>query len=68
MPHINLTQTYTIAAETIEIVRRIEHNGKPGVELWHKRTDLPASYFWEDEALEAWRNWQAYMRKVEGEN
>ena len=65
MPHINLTKDTTIATESVEMVRRIEHNGKPAVELWHKRTDLPPSYFQGEEAAEAWGNWQVYVREAE---
>ena len=67
MPHINLTKTDSIATESVEMVRLIEHNGQPGVELWHKRSDLSPSYFWGDEAAEAWANWKAYMQRVEDE-
>ncbi len=65
MPHINLTKTDSIATESVEMVRLIEHNGRPAVELWHKRTDLSPSYFWEDEATEAWANWQRYVCNAE---
>jgi len=65
MPHIRLTETVYIAAERVEMVRLIQGNGKQGVELWHRRTDVPPSYFWGDEANEAWNNWRRYVHDAE---
>ena len=67
MPHIMLTETESIATESVEMVRLMERNGTPVVELYHKPTDLPPSYFWGEEAGEAWGNWQKFVRRA-GEN
>ncbi len=60
MPYIKLTDTYYIATDTVEIVRLVEHNDKPCVELVHKRKDLSHCYFFGDKATEAWANWKAH--------
>ena len=63
--HIKLTETYYIAAESIDIMELSERYGKPWVEVWTKRQDLCEVNFRGDEATEAWGNWQSHMREAE---
>lgn len=65
MPHIYLTKTCTVATECIEKVQLLERNGKPVVEVHHKRQDWNSYYLWEEEALEAWANWKTFITNLE---
>jgi hypothetical protein len=46
-------------------VQLLERNGKPVVEVHHKRQDWNSYYLWEEEALEAWANWQNFITSFE---
>jgi hypothetical protein len=64
MPLINLTSKCTIATDTVEKVRLTEDKGKTIVKVFHKRREFP-SFFLEEEAEEAWANWQDFMKHSE---
>lgn len=64
MPLTNLTKKCTIATEAVERVRLTEDQGKTIVKVFYKHREYP-SVFLQEEAEEAWANWQAFMKQYE---
>jgi len=63
--HINLTKTDCIDPETVARIHKLIHFGGPCVEVVLKRNDLSPFCFHGEDGVEAWNNWQAYIRGAE---
>ena len=64
MPLIYVTKTCTLATEAVERVRFSEDKGKTQVKVFYKHREYP-SVFLQEEAEEAWANWQDFMKQYE---
>ena len=66
--HILLTPNDSVDPASVEMAHLIEWDGQPRTEFLLKREDIVAPLsFVGDEAIEAWVNWQLYVRRAEEE-
>jgi len=64
--HILLTQNDSIDPDAVAMAHMIQWQGEPRAEFLMNREDLtePLSFVGDD-AIEAWANWQTYVRSIE---